>query len=52
MISVKSCSREETDYILEIAEVVELMAKIMSHAFGNKIMDVLLSNPAPEHGSD
>jgi len=46
IVSIKDFSREEIDYILEMADVVEPMAKTGSHELDGKIMATLFFEPS------
>jgi aspartate carbamoyltransferase catalytic subunit len=46
IISIKDFSREEIDYILNMTDVVEPMAKIGSHELDGKIMATLFFEPS------
>ncbi|HMK83599.1 MAG TPA: aspartate carbamoyltransferase, partial [Candidatus Bathyarchaeia archaeon] len=46
IVSIKDFSREEIDYILEMADVVEPMAKTSSHELDGKIMATLFFEPS------
>ena len=46
IVSIKDFSREEIDYILDMTDVVEPMARQGSHALDNKIMGTLFFEPS------
>ena len=46
IVSIKDFSREEIDYILDMTDVVEPIAKNGSHALDNKIMATLFFEPS------
>jgi len=46
IVSIKDFSREEIDYVLDMTDVVEPMARQGSHALDNKIMGTLFFEPS------
>jgi aspartate carbamoyltransferase catalytic subunit len=46
IVSIKDFSREEIDYVLEMTDVVEPMAKVGSHTLDGKIMATLFFEPS------
>jgi len=46
IVSIRDFSREEIDYVLNMTDVVEPMAKTGSHALDNKIMATLFFEPS------
>jgi aspartate carbamoyltransferase catalytic subunit len=46
IVSIRDFSREEIDYILDMTDVVEPMARQGSHALDNKIMGTLFFEPS------
>ena len=49
IVSIRDFSREEIDYILDMTDVVEPMAKKGSHLLDGKIMATLFFEPSTQH---